>query len=300
MGDSMTSLLIPIGFLLMNVVILLIWWIVRRERSRITQIEQKVDTVAGILMDIQAKQQIEQQRNYQEQQVDNVSRVNQIPERTTEVSEEDSVHSEESVENRIQEEQEVNEHVIMDVNENEHDDEHENEHDDEHENEHDDDTDYGSELDSLTDNEEIEIQNQNDAHDKISVSDVESLHEPMEETTDEHNVKTINLHDNSQLKEVGLQNTYQGMFELGENEEQHDTQQENEDDEPIQKRELDEEQFKQLSKLTVKELRKLATEKGIHHVDKLKKKTLVIQLSTKPVDPSTQTEETNSDGETNE
>ena len=50
----------------------------------------------------------------------------------------------------------------------------------------------------------------------------------------------------------------------------------------------------------MKELRKLATEKGIHHVDKLKKKTLVIQLSTKPVDPSTQTEETNSDGETNE
>lgn len=277
MGDSMTSLLIPIGFLLMNIVILLIWWIVRHERSRITQIEDKVDTVARIIMEIQIsqKRRNEELGQFHGEHVmaEEVSRQNnqhEIPERMTEVSDEGSENLEDLEENNQETHEihqprvvhEIHEHITIDVSENKHEIQ-------------DDDSDYGSELDSLTDDEDVQIHNQNDAHDKISVSDVESL--------DEHNepeMKTINLHDISQSsKEV----TYQGMFELGEVHELNESQQDNEDESPP-KHELDEEQYKHFSKMTVKELRKLATDKGFHHVDKLKKKTLVIQLSTKPIE----------------
>lgn len=298
MGDSMTSLLVPIGFLLMNIVILLIWWIVRRERERISQLEEKINTVGRIVMDIQYQQKRQTERMGQfhgdhvmAEEVANSSSQN-IPDTMTENTEEELEDIEE-IRPRI-EEIEPNLMKSKDVSQNsvkEKYDEDNEDKDDEHDDEHDDDSDYGSELDSLTDEENVHIHNQNDAHEKISVSDVESLaedevHDDKESTPE---VKTIRLHEVSQ--ESNESTPFQGMFELGEQEqeksqieiqesnEQHESHQEQDE---TQHHELDEEQYKQLSKMTVKELRKLATEKGIRHVEKLKKKTLVIQLSVIP------------------
>lgn len=302
MGDSMTSLLVPVGFLLMNIVILLIWWIVRRERQRISQMEEKIDTVGRIVMDIQYQQKrhAEQMGQFHgdhvmAEEVANSS-LRKIPETMTEESEE----SEDEIDNEVEELNQLEEsrpriehiesiesvapdtHVGVNHTDSPHQDMNHNDHDD---------SDYGSELDSLTDDENVQIHNQNDAHDKISVSDVESLAEDDgnddKESTPE--VKTIRLHEVSQASNEST--PFQGVFELGEQEqekpqieiqesnEQHDSHQEQDE---TQHHELDEERYKQLSKLTVKELRKLATDKGIRHVEKLKKKTLVIQLSVIP------------------
>lgn len=318
MGDSMTSLLVPVGFLLMNIVILLIWWIVRRERQRISQIEEKVDTVGRIIMDIQYQQKrhAEQMGQFHgdhvmAEEVANSS-LRKIPETMTEESEETELDNE--LDNEVEELNQVEEprpriehlqpvepvepvesvepveHVPMkhmgrsqqDMNNDEH---------------KDDVSEYGSELDSLTDDENVQIHNQNDAHEKISVSDVESLAESLAESVEESVAEEDNSHVNepapeiktihfesSQPNQSSQENSFQGLFELGEHKQERPQLdiQDSQDNETTQPHELDEERYKQLSKLTVKELRKLATEKGIRNVDKLKKKTLVIQLSVIP------------------
>lgn len=316
----MTSLLVPVGFLLMNIVILLIWWIVRRERQRISQIEEKVDTVGRIIMDIQQQQkrQMQQMGQFhgdhvmaQEVYGNDVSKGNissstqNIPETLTEAtyddSEDDEQDDEQDVSGNTQQNQshiELIEPVAMNILDIDI-----SQQDSKKDINNDEDSEYGSELDSLTDDENVQIHNQNDAHDKISVSDMESLAESLDEETHKQHTpdtKTIRLYN---VHDISSQSTsFQGVFELGEQEKPQvdiqDSHLENTlqtQNESTEHHEIDEEIYKKFSKLTVKELRKLATEAGIPHVDKLKKKSLVIQLSIIPTQKDDQdTNETSS------
>lgn len=299
MGDTFSSLLIPIGFLLVNIVALLLWWIVRQERARVNELENKVDMIYQLAQEQQRQlsgiyqreqQNIQQQRPmYQGTQVvaEEMSDIQEQEEEDDDSSSEsNSVHDVVQPREMLNIEQMEEVHAMSQHNHENHEnqqggDEGDDEQDemfDDEEDENDND-DCGTELDSLSDNEDVQIYNQNQeyAHDRISVSDIEDMDNHHDEE-DIGNVETLQENAQQQAQQSQQTTTDDVKTILIESEEIHDEPQEPQDHDDISMK-VDQDSFKKYNKMGVKELRAIAQEKNLPNFDKLKKKALVMMLS---------------------
>jgi len=134
-------------------------------------------------------------------------------------------------------------------------------------------------LDSLTDEDEVNVGDGNHDVERIEVSDIEdiqSVSHDLENTSSQHTTSVSNgtepTEPTEQVKTINLEEPH---LEQNENS-KHSLAQ-------IEQCVVDEELQKQYNKMTVKELRKIGEEKEIEQVDKMKKKTIVDLLSRVPV-----------------
>lgn len=253
------------------------WWIQRNERRKTLELEQRVSMLTQVVQDTAQNVNtiIERsERNTLNQGVQQGGQSSQNVQQSTQgtqVSLEDIINETETdqVEQPLMQTQSVDRAIINEETEDEETD---------NELEQDDSSDDGnySELDSLTDEDEVNDGDGNHDVERIEVSDIEdiqSVSHDLENTSSQLTTSVSN--DTEPTEQVKTINLETPQLEQTENSKHSLVQ--------IEQCVVDEELQKQYNKMTVKELRKIGEEKEIEQVDKMKKKTIVDLLSRVPI-----------------
>lgn len=360
--DSMSSILPILAFLLVNVVLMLMWWIIRTERKQRQDLEHDMSIMKNVMRDMQTQFIQSHQQSQQSQQSrgdsqggsqgvaqDNNDNNNKYPtfhgENVMAQELPESYESYDAYPSGIvhgepqgtpihqdiqelpvdQEDQEVND-------EPEESDESDGEDEDDAEDGEDEHSDYGSEVDSLTDAEHGHRSShykELTAEEKISVSDIESyqLHasdneaDEADEADEGEEAQAQEAQEAPQqapdhLERISISGSSpvpsrdqvsSEVVEVAQSPKQHpehpelhdhtgidlvnddeeEDKQERQEGQETQEHshefetEVDQDAYKLYSKMTVKELKELAKERGFENVDRLKKRTLIMALSTK-------------------
>lgn len=292
LGDHSSNYMF-LGFFIILIIFLLFWWIQRNERRKTLELEQRVSMLTQLVQDTaqNVNKIIERgERNPLNQGVQQEGQSSQNVQQSTQgtqVSHEDIINETDLFKqpststpkvpkvDRVGYHKEIGTCIFL---------KDENEQVEEQEHEQDDSSDDGnySELDSLTDEDEVNAGDGDHDVERIEVSDIEDIQSVTQENVSSQfvpsasddkepvdEVKTINLEGSEQQNEVSQPEPQQPTN--------------------VERYVVDEELQKQYNKMTVKELRKIGEEKEIEQVDKMKKKTIVDVLSRVLVDNHSQT-----------